>query len=1059
MTWYDTVTAYVTKIAAADHNLMTAYIRNHAADHKSGGIQPIKLDELAAPSDATTANATTTLPGLLLRATAPASGIVNVVGISNGETEYTNKPLFDTTNPETNGTAAPGTQVIAARRDHIHPTDTSRAATTQALDTFGAPTDITNLDATTSAHGLVVKPVAPAAGLINVIGIGNGETTLSNKPLLDTINPEDLGTVSPGSQLIAARRDHIHAMPSASDVGAATTANKIDDFAVPGTSDTTKDANTTNHGLLLKAVAAANGFISIVAIGYGETSYALKQLFDTTAPSMNGSVSPGTALTASRIDHIHPTDTSRAANPDVLGTPTYTTLQDLINGVGSGGRIYGGVITNAGSGLINISALKGFIVIADYSLGVDAPAAIKFFDLAAQANWGGSGTGTTLTTDATNYVYVDYNSGTPIVKCTTDRSTIRYTDQFTIGRVFKVDASTVEVLISGINLYDRTRLTHEKWIDTFGGLSYANGMAVSTVAGSGGNTPYFGPRPAFSAGILYAGSNRISVNAVDCNAGGTFSKYYYNPTTAAWVISAGLNQLDNLNYNNTTTGTGFATLTANRYGVHWLYICPEGNMYILMGQGDYTLSQAQAAAVPSLIPPYLSQWTKLAAKIIVQKSSTTAYQIVSAWTTAFPVTQPVDHNSLADLQGGSVNEYYHLTAGNHTDLTDGGDSALHYHQSDRDVCIAKTTNITALNETGIADGEICVFNPTNKDIRTSDKTIVTTIGSDDTTVPTSKAVLGALPNRNAIINGDCRVNQRVTAQTLVKDQYTWDVDDLTGPDRHEGMATGTAVSAGTWGQSTTCVAGNSGYGFKFAGVTLTGTGILYHRHRIEAKDAARFKNMTASFSVKVYHDVGNNINYTIYVRKANSADNFAAVTAISNSGAISVPTATPTTLKYENVSMGDVSNGIEIEIKIEAGAITLKNFCQTELQLELGSVATAFEFIPTPLERTKCSSFFRRYNSSGATAFISSTGYEQTSIRAFFTSTLSPVMRSLPTLTKVGSIYMTDGTVYAEITSISIMGGKESVVFDVGFTGGATGRACILYAVDGTGDIFLASEL
>ena len=54
--------------------------------------------------------------------------------------------------------------------------------------------------------------------------------------------------------------------------------------------------------------------------------------------------------------------------------------------------------------------------------------------------------------------------------------------------------------------------------------------------------------------------------------------------------------------------------------------------------------------------------------------------------------------------------------------------------------IPKTTNITALNETGIADGEICVFNPTNKDIRTSDRTIVTTLGSDDTTVPTSKAV-------------------------------------------------------------------------------------------------------------------------------------------------------------------------------------------------------------------------------------------------------------------------------------------------------------------------------
>jgi hypothetical protein len=57
-----------------------------------------------------------------------------------------------------------------------------------------------------------------------------------------------------------------------------------------------------------------------------------------------------------------------------------------------------------------------------------------------------------------------------------------------------------------------------------------------------------------------------------------------------------------------------------------------------------------------------------------------------------------------------------------------------------DTKIAKTTNITALNETGIADGELAVFNLTNKDIRTSNVTIATTLGADDTTLPTSLAV-------------------------------------------------------------------------------------------------------------------------------------------------------------------------------------------------------------------------------------------------------------------------------------------------------------------------------
>lgn len=42
------------------------------------------------------------------------------------------------------------------------------------------------------------------------------------------------------------------------------------------------------------------------------------------------------------------------------------------------------------------------------------------------------------------------------------------------------------------------------------------------------------------------------------------------------------------------------------------------------------------------------------------------------------------HNSLTDLQGGTTNQYYHLTSAQHTDLTDGNASTAHYHASDRD---------------------------------------------------------------------------------------------------------------------------------------------------------------------------------------------------------------------------------------------------------------------------------------------------------------------------------------------------------------------------------------
>lgn len=95
-----------------------------------------------------------------------------------------------------------------------------KAATSQKLDDFGTPDDNTDLDASTTAHGLMPKAVAPAAGLLNVFGIANGETAPSNKALFDTTNPAALGSVGPGTSTVAARRDHVHAMPSSADVGA-----------------------------------------------------------------------------------------------------------------------------------------------------------------------------------------------------------------------------------------------------------------------------------------------------------------------------------------------------------------------------------------------------------------------------------------------------------------------------------------------------------------------------------------------------------------------------------------------------------------------------------------------------------------------------------------------------------------------------------------------------------------------------------------------------------------------------------------------------------------------
>lgn len=209
--------------------------------------------------------------------------------------------------------------------------------------------------------------------------------------------------------------------------------------------------------------------------------------------------------------------------------------------------------------------------------------------------------------------------------------------------------------------------------------------------------------------------------------------------------------------------------------------------------------------------------------------------------------------------------------------------------------------------------------------------------------------------QNGIINGGCMVAQRVVPNLSTTYQYG-------KVDRFAAKGTGTLVSAGTVTQNTSSLlAATKGYEIKLAGVTITGTGIVYLRYRMEARDALMFKNQPASFSCRIYQDTGGAVNATVYINKANAADNFAAVTAIANSGAISVPNNTATAVKFENInagSLGDCSNGLEIEIQLACGAVTTKNFTFAEFQFNVGAKAATWQPRPYIDELEACQRYF-----------------------------------------------------------------------------------------------------
>lgn len=174
-------------------------------------------------------------------------------------------------NPVMNGSASAGTSEKYSRCDHVHASDTSRAESSHThTETDISLSDNTTANATTSAHGLVVKATAPSSGYRNVVGLDNGETAYTNKGLFTTTTPRMNGSAATGSSLYAARIDHVHASDTAK-ASSTHTHGYITNAGAIGSTANLAVITTTSGALTTGTVPVATG-------GTGQTSYTNGQL-------------------------------------------------------------------------------------------------------------------------------------------------------------------------------------------------------------------------------------------------------------------------------------------------------------------------------------------------------------------------------------------------------------------------------------------------------------------------------------------------------------------------------------------------------------------------------------------------------------------------------------------------------------------------------------------------------------------------------------------------------------------------------------------------------------
>ena len=310
-----------------------------------------------------------------------------------------------------------------------------------------------------------------------------------------------------------------------------------------------------------------------------------------------------------------------------------------------------------------------------------------------------------------------------------------------------------------------------------------------------------------------------------------------------------------------------------------------------------------------------------------------------------------------------------------------------------------------------------------------------------------------VPGRNLITNGGCVVAQRAT-ETLTSAYKYGSVD------RFKAKIDSASVTGGTVIQDTAASCGTTGYAIKLNNVSAAATCLAYVTTHIESRDAKKLKNKYASFQCRVRHDVtGENLYYGIKVWRANATDNFAAVTSIADSSGQNVPDGTDTLVKFENINMGDCSNGIRIEVHCSrtfAQAFATNNFHFTEFQLESGAVCTDFEHLPMATDMERCQRYFWKtfqatqapVQALGASAgCIAATPYTIT-VGDLYAQVKLPVrMRATPTITtyNVNSAndkwYSSAGDIGADIHNDGEVG------FSIGNTDLTTiGATCIIHA-------------
>jgi len=342
---------------------------------------------------------------------------------------------------------------------------------------------------------------------------------------------------------------------------------------------------------------------------------------------------------------------SEIPTTNIIGTPTIANdVKQQLDYVNTSGIIEGCDLTDNGDGTISTSDGHAFL---RPTSGDDLSPLILV-----------QGTGTTnitLIDGETNYVYLDYNGGSPICKSTTIQSDIDCQSKCLAYIIYR-NGTKLHVIDDRQHGLDASRKSRKvmrslsRFIHQGDGsiLGEVGNLGLSLTSGSFFYTVTEIPHPAFDTSIVGTANENTFV-------------LHYRDGLGGFIDVEGVKVIDSTVYDN---GSGIPTsISNNKYGVSWVYILNDtpSELHVVMGQDEYgSQSEAENASLPSTLPNILVGLGALVGFVVYQEGSINFDNILSALGRTFSSSSPTEHDGLSGL---NVGDYQHLTVDEKTYIT------------------------------------------------------------------------------------------------------------------------------------------------------------------------------------------------------------------------------------------------------------------------------------------------------------------------------------------------------------------------------------------------------